>query len=108
MELEALVLSLVGVLAVAAVAALVWHVRLDYDDTLQFVADAWRVRETGGCVVRYYVLHAVANETHVALEEYVYWDGRMTTSLPVASPGQIPRTIRLCWNGTHIVVSKQP
>lgn len=110
MDLEPLVLSLTGLVAVAAIASVVQCARLDYSDEFQLAADVWCVYRAGGCVARVYKLRGVrATSRRLEFTHLVLWGSALTTrvDVPVNTDRVVYKgyvTLRVCWNGTHLTL----
>ena len=84
MEIQPLIISLAGIIAVAAIVGIASKVRLEYSDELQLASDIYRAYITGGCVVSSYRLDdVVVNSSGVYFPVYVVWEGRATNRIPL-------------------------
>ena len=113
MELEALMISLATLTALAAVVGLAWTLRLDYDDSLQLVSDVYRLVHIRGCVVRAYSLRSLrVVENGIELPGYVIWGGAVMYRIPVPAVADKEEyfghvILEICYNGTHLIIASR-
>ncbi len=108
MEIQPLIISLAGIIAVAAVLGIASKVRLDYSDELQLASDIYRVYSMSGCVVNSYRLDdVIVNSSGVYFPVYVVWRGRATNRIPLPTANSTVfdgfYQLKTCFNGSLII-----